>query len=103
VGLRSRRKGACGEREVVHYFNDRGIHAERDGRISKSDVALPLHGWRLEVKRIKSCRTLYRWLQQAVDFAGPLRPAVMVRQDGSPWLVVMAAEEYARLLNERQR
>jgi hypothetical protein len=84
MGLKSRRKGANAEREVVHYFLDRGVHAERDGRISKSDVALPLHGW----------------LQQAVDFAGPLRPAVMVRQDGSPWLVVMDAEQFARLLND---
>lgn len=97
-GLKSRRKGCNGEREVVHFFRDAGIPAERDGRISKHDVVLPLAGWRLEVKRLRSIKTVQGWMDQARAFCGPHRPAVMVRQDGSSWLVVMDANDFLRLI-----
>ena len=91
-----RTKGAEGERDVCHVFSKlfrrkitRTLGQARD---SGSDVdAGPLM---VEVKRRQKVALLYSALQQAISVSRPDQfPAVAIRADGKPWLLVVRLED----------
>jgi hypothetical protein len=97
VGALSRAKGKRGEREVVALARAAGLPAERtwhtaqspDASERRSDVRIA--GRPYQVKRQRDgFGALYDGLS---DVAG-----LFIRADGCPWLAVLPAEEYLRLL-----
>lgn len=101
MGLRSRQKGKRGEREVVALARRYGLEAERtwqtaqasDPKLRASDVRVA--GRPYQVKRVKyGFRQLYRELEHVAG--------LFLRADGQPWLVVLRADDFLRLLGERR-
>ena len=100
MGLKSRQKGKRGEREVVALARAAGLPAERtwqtaqatDPTLRRCDVLVA--GRKAQVKvAADGFRKLYAVLE-GVELA-------FLRADRSPWLVVLPAEEFLRLLAER--
>ena len=92
MGRRSRLKGQAGEREARDWLrahgvwcSDRLLGQERDGGFDLETALGPC-----EVKRRKSL-TIEGWLKSA--------RFVLARSDRGRWLVVLDAEEWARLVN----
>lgn len=100
MGLRSKRKGKRGKREVVSLARQHGLPAERtwataqatDPTLRRCDVEV---AGRLAQVKVASdgFRTLYEALN-GVEMA-------FLRADRRPWLAVLPAEEFLRLLTER--
>lgn len=98
-GSKSREKGKRGERSIVNLFKRHGFFAQRilnseavggdPGDVKTSCIDLPI-----EVKhreRIPKC--LWEWLEG--------KGALAIKRNHYPWLIVMDAEEFVRLLGER--
>jgi len=86
MGIRSRRKGARVENEIVHILQDRGIAAEKVSGMYKAgpDLSVPIMGcdFSVEVKaRATGFKQLYAWL------AG--RDILIIKQDRCEPLVVL--------------
>lgn len=99
MGARSRAKGKRGEREVVALARAAGLEAARTWHTAQSADAqgracdVRIAGRPYQVKRQRDgFGALYDGLS---NVAG-----LLVRADGCPWLVVLAAEDYLRLLRE---
>lgn len=99
MGKKSRDKGASFEREVVNLFQGHGIAAERvplsgaAGGSYTGDVSLPVMGKdvKLECKRrAAGFKTLYGWLGENYG--------LVVRDDRCPPLVVIRADDFARII-----
>ena len=100
MGLRSKRKGKRGKREVVSLARQHGLPAERtwataqatDPTLRRCDVEVA--GRLAQVKvALDGFRTLYEALN-GVEMA-------FLRADRRPWLAVLPAEEFLRLPTER--
>mgnify|MGYP001565889161 FL=1 len=98
MGMKSRRKGAGFEREVVHFLQDRWLAAERvplsgaAGGSYVDDVTSPVRveDKRFECKRRASgFKTLYGWLGSSYG--------VIFRDDHCEPLIVLRLEDFARL------
>ena len=96
-GNHSRRKGANAEREVVALARAAGLDARRTWELAQSSQEkqrasdVEIAGQPYQVKRSRdSFGALYEGL---CDVAG-----LFVRADGCPWLVVLPAAEFLRLL-----
>jgi Holliday junction resolvase len=91
-GLRSRRKGANGERELIRLLRDelgdivsRNLSQTRDG--GRDILGLP--GYAVEVKRCERIE-LTAWLRQAREQAAEGEvPVVAWRRNGHPWRIYL--------------
>jgi Holliday junction resolvase len=96
-GLRSRRKGAAGERELIRLLRDelgdivsRNLSQTRDG--GRDILGLP--GYAVEVKRCEIGR-IAAWKRQAVAQAADDELAVVAwRQNGRPWVFLVEGDEW---------
>jgi hypothetical protein len=100
MGLKSRRKGANGEREIVALAGAAGLRAERTWHTAQSPDAeerccdVLIAGQPAQVKiAADGFRALYAALE-GVQLA-------FVRADRQPWLAVLPAEKLLRLLQPR--
>lgn len=101
MGAKSRRKGAEGERELSRYLKEWGYDARRGqqycGANGDADV-IGLDGYHIECKRVESLR-LYDSLEQSrADAREGEVPVVFHRKNRKPWVVIMEADEFLRLL-----
>ena len=97
MGLRSRRKGANGEREVCRLLRDMwGVLVDRllgQARDGGADVFV--RPYRIEVKRRRRISAL-RYLEQATAAAKPGERAVsLLREDGGRWAVLTWLDDWA--------
>lgn len=107
MGKMSREKGKRGERECAAFLSSLGWPARRGqqfkGGGDSPDVVcarLAARGVQVEVKRVEAF-ALYPALEQATKDAGPeCDPVVFHRRSGKPWVVVLHAEAFLRLLGE---
>lgn len=103
MGAKSRRKGAAGEREWCAELRNYGFpHAERaldQPRSGGGDVPLPPILW--EVKR-RAKNVVYDFMGQAENavkfYPGCTVPAVALRADSKPWVIVMEADDFFKIL-----
>jgi Holliday junction resolvase len=102
MGMRSRRKGAEGEREAAAELRRLfGIEARRGQQFSGSpespDVRTDLEKVHFEVKRCESLR-LFAAMEQAIRDAGGERiPVVLHRPNGKPWLAIVRLDDLPQL------
>lgn len=100
MGSKSRRKGVAGEQQWVNWLRERGIDATRFGQCAQRDVrtVLPNAEISWECKRVARAKTLYEHLAQARRLSDGAVPAVALREDRNEWLVLITAEDFARLI-----
>lgn len=93
MGIKSRRKGAAGEREFINMLKDylgddtikRNLEQTRDG----GQDALGIEGWALEVKRAAEPKLAAWWAQAVEQAKGRGEPALAYRLDRKPWRVIV--------------
>ena len=99
MGKSSRTKGKVGEREAAKALAKnlgpqadprRGVQYQ--GGPDSPDVVGALPGWHIEVKRYKGIAAM-RFMDQAVDDAGDLLPAVLMREDRGEWMLMVPLAE----------
>lgn len=100
----SRNKGKVGEREVAALLREMGFENARRGVQYQgghdSDDVIGLPGFHVEVKRTEKL-SLYEALGQAHEDAGEgATPVVFHRRNQLPWVVVIDAEAFLRLVKE---
>lgn len=89
MGIKSRRKGACGEREFINLLKDYlgdGIERNLEQVRSGGSDVVGLDGWAIEIKRAAK-PTLTQWWDQAERQADGKTPALAYRLDRQPWRV----------------
>lgn len=98
-------KGKVGEREFAAFLSERGWAARRGqqhkGGGDSPDVtceALTAAGFHPEVKRVETL-SLYKAMEQATRDAGDRVPLVAHRRNRKPWLIVLHAEDFLKLLD----
>ena len=102
MSAKARRKGANGEREVVHFLKDRlgdvvvsrNITQVRDGG---DDIQLD--PFSIEIKRQEKI-SLKKWWEQTSANAGDKKPALFLRWSRGPWLVVQTADDWVQANRE---
>lgn len=105
--MNSKRKGSSGEREFLRLLEERGIPATRNeqryvGGLDNPDIAAQIGGipFHVEVKRTERFR-LYDALEQAQrDANGHRVPLIAHRQNRKPWVVVMDAADFLRIIHK---
>jgi hypothetical protein len=100
----SNSKGKRGEREVAELLRSNGFNARRGqqfaGGHSSPDVVHDLPGIHFEVKRSETLR-LYAALEQAQRDAKDDEVGVVIhRQNSKPWIVVLDAEAFLRIVGQ---
>jgi hypothetical protein len=93
-GLKSRRKGAIGERAIKHFLQERGFACEKISGMYKAgpDLSVPILGRDRDVEvkvRAGGFKELYRWL---ID-----RDILIIRADRQKPLVVIPLELAAEI------
>jgi Holliday junction resolvase len=101
--MNSRSKGSRGERAWRDELRSAGWMARRGQQFSGSpdspDVVCPeLDCLHFEVKRTEALR-IYPAIEQAIEDAGDRIPVVAHRRNRYPWLVVLRADDFLRMLN----
>lgn len=101
MGMRSRRKGKVGEREVAQLLQRHGFEARRGQQFAgggdSPDVVHNIPNVHLEVKRVERFN-LYEALARADADAGPGEDSVVFhRRNGQKWVVVMDADYWLQL------
>ena len=101
----SKEKGKEGEREVATLLREYGFEARRGQQFSggdgSPDVVHNIPGVHIEVKRTERF-SLYAAMDQAnddCDAAHPI-PVVFHRMSRRPWVVVLGAEDFLRILQK---
>ena len=105
MGMKSKRKGNDGERELLHLLQDRGIEAQRNdqryvGGRCNPDVGAQIGNreFHFEVKRTEKFR-LYEALSQAQrDAETEHMPVVAHRSNRHPWVVVLTLDDFLQLV-----
>ena len=105
--MNTKRKGNAGEREFLAFLEVNGVRANRNeqryiGGLDNPDIAAQIGGvpFHVEVKRTERFR-LYDALDQAQrDANGHRIPLVAHRQNRKPWVVVMDAEDFLRIIHK---
>lgn len=98
--INSREKGAVGERELAHKFQEYGFDARRGqqfcGKNGDADV-VGLPGIHIESKRVEHLN-LYKAMEQSINDAreGEV-PMVFHRKNHQKWLVTMKFEDFMDL------
>ena len=103
--MNAKRKGNAGEREFLSFLEANGVRANRNeqryvGGLDNPDIAAQISGipFHVEVKRTERFR-LYDALDQAKrDANGHRIPLVAHRQNRRPWVVVMDAADFMRIM-----
>ena len=106
-GLRSKRKGAEGEREAAFVLNEQfgtAFHRGRQyhGGPESPDVAGGPKGLHVEVKRAERLSLYPALAQAALDAKGDI-PIVMHRSNGNPWVICIEMKHlkrFARWIND---
>jgi len=107
MGMRSRRKGCCGEREaaaeIARLFQ---VEARRGrqycGDPEAPDIRTAIPGVHFEVKRCEALR-LYAALEQALHDAGENIPVVLHRANRRPWVLIIRLDDVPRLVVQLSR
>ena len=98
MGVKSARKGAAGEREVMAILRDHGDPVERGGTQSfgqRPDL-YGLDGVHLEIKRAERAQ-VWAWMEQSQKDAqrfGDGVPTVIFRRSRSKWLICMDLSDF---------
>lgn len=105
-GLASRQKGQRGEREVAKLIHDTLGHDTHRGFQSRGGSEQPdvvgLPGHHVEVKRTEKLQIWAAMRQAEDDCDEASMPIVFARKSREPWLVILWAEDYLRLLKEKE-
>jgi len=101
MGMKSKRKGTAGERELAHYLSTAGHPARRGRQYSGDpdapDVIAPSIPFHIECKRVERFNA-YAALEQAeADADGPA--LVAHRRNGKPWLAVVRLDSLLSILD----
>lgn len=104
MGAMSKTKGKIGEREVAALLKRYGFEARRGqqyaGGGDSPDVVHSMDGFHIEVKRSETF-ALYDALAQANGDKKPEEDALVFhRRNNRPWVVVMEAEAFLKLMTE---
>lgn len=104
--INSRRKGADGEVEMSHWLKERGVKARRGQQFAgggdSPDIIHNLPNIHIEVKRVEGL-SIYPAMEQAIRDAAPEnRPVVLHRRNGKPWISIMLAEDWLKLVDPRR-
>ena len=102
MGRKSRDKGKVGEREAAELFREYGFEARRGQQFAgggdSPDVISGVDGLHVEVKRAERF-DLEAAMAQARDDAGDgALPVVFHRKSRRPWVAVVDAEVFLKLL-----
>ena len=103
MGKAQRRKGADGEREIVHIIRDNlGIEVSRNlDQVRDGGADIFLKPYRIEVKRRARIGLVYDWISQAEKACAiGERPVVAFRSDGRGWLALVPLEHFLSLIRE---
>jgi Holliday junction resolvase len=105
MGRMSRNKGKRGERELSQFLTERGFESRRGrqycGDPSAPDVisTLPFH---IECKRTEIINT-YKALEQAESDAGDQPAVIFHRRNHKPWITILTAEDFLKLVNGQSK
>lgn len=88
-----RGRWSAGEREVVALARSLGLQAERT-RWLPTDLEIEERPYEVK-RRHNGLGRLYQWLG--------CNAGLFLRQDGQPWLVVLPAEDFLRLLGQLRK
>lgn len=107
MGKASRDKGKRGEREIAALFRAHGFNARRgrqyQGGPDSPDVIHDIPGLHVEVK-FREQVSPYAALEQAsrdtMDISEA--PVVFMRKLRKPWIIVMDADDFLSLMEQRQ-
>lgn len=106
MGKLSRDKGKRGEREVAELLREHGFEARRGqqfkGTSDSPDVIHNIPNVFIEVKRRESL-SLYPVLEQAKLEAGANVPVVFHRRSDKPWVAIMYADDFLRVMRELKK
>ncbi len=101
--VNSRAKGARGERELAIFLQERGFEARRGqqnkGGADSPDVIANLPNVHIECKRTETL-SLYTAMTQAIKDAGTKTPTVWHKRNHKPWLVILRADDFLKLIPE---
>jgi Holliday junction resolvase len=100
----SKEKGKLGEREVAALLKEHGFEARRGQQFAgggdSPDVVHNIPGIHIEVKRTEQFN-LWAALDQAEQDKRPTEmPTVWHRKNGKKWVVVLAAQDFLKLVKE---
>lgn len=101
MGMKSKRKGCVGEREIASIIREYGYDARRGvqyhgGTDSPDVVGLP--GIHIEVKRTERL-SLYDAMAQAIHDCGSNIPVVMHRKNNCEWVAIMRLSDFMEIYN----
>ena len=101
--MNSKRKGACGERELANKLKEYGYDCRRSqqycGVNGDADV-VGLDGIHIEVKRVERLN-IYDAIGQAKrDAKSGDKPTVFHRKNNCEWLVTMTLDDWMELYRE---
>lgn len=104
--INSRAKGARGERLCRDLLRKHGYEARRGQQFSggkdSPDVVSSLEGHHIEVKFVESFNAYKAMEQASRDCEGTGKvPIVFHKRKGKEWLVVLKAEDYLQLLDDK--
>lgn len=104
MGIMSKTKGKVGEREVAALLKKYGFEARRGQQFAgggdSPDVVHSMDGFHIEVKRSETF-ALYDALAQANNDKKEHEDALVFhRRNNRPWVVVMEAEDFLKLVTE---
>lgn len=104
MGAMSRTKGKVGEREVAALLKKHGFNARRGqqyaGGGDSPDVVHSMDGFHIEVKRSETFAPYAAMEQADKDKEDEEDSLVFHRRNNKPWLVVMDAEAFLKLMAE---
>lgn len=106
--INSRSKGKRGELEAIRIlFTPLGLSARRglQSRTGKDAADIEceeLGEYRFEVKRREQSSDLFNWLSQAKGDSPNSTPVVLHRRNRQPWVAILYAEDFMRLVTECQ-
>ena len=99
--INSRAKGARAERAFALWLKEEGWHAKRGVQHAGQDapdVICPDLSWlHFEVKHVQALNIIDA-MSQAKRDAGAKVPVVAHRKNGTPWLITLPADEFAKFL-----
>ncbi len=95
-------KGKAGEREVAALLKKHGFEARRGQQFSgggdSPDVVHSMEGFHIEVKRTEKLDLWEAMAQANRDKKSGDDALVFHRKNGKPWLVVMDADKFLKLV-----
>lgn len=103
MGLRSKKKGKEGEREVAALLREFGFNARRGQQFAgggdSPDVVSDLEGMHIEVKRTGKQTDVFAALEQAKRDRKPTEQALVFhRKNNKDWIAAMDAREFLKLM-----